>query len=49
MKGTLCLGIYQAVLALALLTPVSPPVFVLAAAALGLGLALRKRKEGGEK
>ncbi len=48
-KGTLCLGIYLAVLALALLTPVSPPVFVLAAAALGLGLALRKRKEGGEK
>jgi chromate transporter len=49
-KGTLCLCIYLAVLALALLTPVSPPVFVLAAAALGLGLALgKRRKEGGEE
>lgn len=49
-KGPLCLGIYLAVLALALLTPVSPPVFVLAAAALGVGLTLVKgKKEGGEK
>ena len=46
--GPLTLGIYLAVLALALFTPVTPPVFVLLAAALGIALELLRRKKGGE-
>ncbi len=46
-KGPLCLGVYLAVLALSLFTPVTPPVFVLLAAALGIGLEFRRRRKGG--
>ena len=45
--GLLTLGIYLAVLALALFTPVTPPIFVLLAAALGITLELLGRKKGG--
>jgi len=46
-KGPLCVGIYLVVLAAAVFTRITPPVFVLAAAALGVGLELRRRKRGG--
>ena len=44
--GPLTLGIYLAVLALALFTRVTPPVFVLLSAALGIILELLRRKKG---
>ena len=45
--GTLTLVIYLAVLALALFTRVTPPVFVLISAALGIALELLRRRKGG--
>ena len=48
-KGPLCLGIYLCVLAASLFTPLTPPVFVLLAAALGIGLELRRKRGDGEK